>query len=344
MVSFVASVSDSTIHYDNTLGALFIGLVIAALLTGIGCLQTYIYFMSTGKNDHIAVRILIAVLWIMDFLTLIFGVIGEYFYFVTNYNNPTELINLYWAIPGYVVIATISDSLVRFMFIYRIWKLSQKRYLGIGLAVFNCVVEAGSLLQSVKEFQIGKFEELYHITWIFLWSWITIVIIDTFIAISMCILLFQMKTGFRRTDSQIDVLMRYSLHTGALTSLCAMGMLITYLMMPHNFVYVGVFLSLPKLYHNALLALLNGREGLKKKIQNIDTYNSIQFSNMTASASRGTPFVNRPLVNFRQVEFMEESGARRHMVESRRCIILRIVLIEPTHWASILLSNKSPIE
>ncbi|KAL4250052.1 hypothetical protein ABKN59_004923 [Abortiporus biennis] len=307
------------IHYDDTLGALFIGLVIAALLTGIGCLQTYIYFGKSGKKDHVFLRMLVLVLWVIDILTLVFGMVGIYFYLITNYTNPTSLVNLHWAIPASVLTTTISDSLVRFMFIYRIWRLSKQTYLGIGSGVFNVVVTATGLLESIRVWQIGKFEELDQIRWIFLWSWITIAIIDTFIAAALCILLFQRKTGFKRTDSQINILMRYSIHTGALTSLCAIGILITYLTMPDNFVYIGIFLPLPQLYHNALLASLNGREGLKEKAQSGATFNSFQLSEVVMTPAT-------PLSDIHPVELSEACTKRKTIWV---CFIL---LSRMVHW------------
>ncbi|KAJ6619505.1 hypothetical protein B0H10DRAFT_1793382, partial [Mycena sp. CBHHK59/15] len=69
---------------------------------------------------------------------------------------------------------------------------------------------------------------------------------DMLIGISLCYYLSKNRTGFSRTDSLITTLMTYSLTTGFLTGIFACLVVITFGVMPNNFVYVAFFWMLGK--------------------------------------------------------------------------------------------------
>ncbi|KAI0789577.1 hypothetical protein C8Q75DRAFT_141122 [Abortiporus biennis] len=260
------------IDFDNTLGALFIGLLAATLLTGVVSVQTYIYFLNSGKRDRIYLRLLVLCLWALDAFEFVCAAAYAYRSLITNYLNPIGLLTVTWSVPAYIATGAVSNFLVRSMFIYRVFKLSGNQYLGAAMALGNCAVAAFGLVLAGKFNIITNFLERKGITWLISTSFGSVAFIDTLIAFILCWNLWRMRTGFNsRTDSQLDTLMHYSIHTGALTSLIAIITLILYLTMPNNLVYMGVWLPLPKFYHNALLATLNAREMLLGQTQGSTT-------------------------------------------------------------------------
>jgi len=60
--------------------------------------------------------------------------------------------------------------------------------------------------------------------------------------------------------------MLYAINSGLLTTICAAACLITYAVWPSEFIFIGVYFTLSKLFLNSLLATLNGREGLQNKL------------------------------------------------------------------------------
>ncbi|KAF4622248.1 hypothetical protein D9613_009607 [Agrocybe pediades] len=86
---------------------------------------------------------------------------------------------------------------------------------------------------------------------------------DSLVAISLCSLLFWSRTGIKRTDSILTILMAFTINTGLLTSICAMACLITYAIWPQRFIFMGLYFALSKLYVNSLLASLNARRSLR---------------------------------------------------------------------------------
>jgi len=118
----------------------------------------------------------------------------------------------------------------------------------------------------VKAFQLKTYAKTAVISWLFYSSLGAAVVVDCIFAISLCILLLRSRTGHKRTDSLMNVLMVYSINTGMITSLAAIICFITYAIMPNKYYYMGVFFILSKLNLNCLLASLNARTPLRDQI------------------------------------------------------------------------------
>ncbi|KAI0791272.1 hypothetical protein C8Q75DRAFT_805623 [Abortiporus biennis] len=279
---------------DNTLGALFIGLIFASILFGITCVQTYTYFMQSMRKDTTILRSLVAFLWILDTVDLAFIAHTTYYYCITNYSNPAALTASYpWSGEGFNIAANLNDVIIRGILIHRIWKISNNSYLAVGLWIGNLTVSAFSLASAIRIELIHSLANLDDISWLFYVVYSLIATEDTILAATLCVILWKKKTGFRRTDTQISTLMKYSINTGALTSLAAICIVVTYVTMPHNFVYIGFFVALPKLYLNALLATLNSRdsvraEGMDQSFESIDVSKIPSVSPSQSQSRRGT--------------------------------------------------------
>ncbi|KAL4250058.1 hypothetical protein ABKN59_004930 [Abortiporus biennis] len=150
---------------DNTLGALFVGIFIAASLTGIGFLQTFIYLMNSGRKDRILFQGLIVFLCILDVLQSILSVVGEYHYVVGNFANPIALLSIFWTFPSFLIITVVMDFFVRCIFIHRFWALSNMRLIPIFLMILNIMTVAFGILIGVKYAQIGYFLEMATVKW-----------------------------------------------------------------------------------------------------------------------------------------------------------------------------------
>jgi hypothetical protein len=86
---------------------------------------------------------------------------------------------------------------------------------------------------------------------------------DVLIAVFLCTLLQQSRTGFRRSDTMINKLILFSINTGLLTSICAVMSLISISVWPNTFIYIAFYFCLGRLYCNSLLATLNARKSLR---------------------------------------------------------------------------------
>ncbi|KIM39251.1 hypothetical protein M413DRAFT_415842, partial [Hebeloma cylindrosporum] len=118
---------------------------------------------------------------------------------------------------------------------------------------------------AIRGFIVGSYSRLVHESWLLYTSLGGCVIADGIVTASLCMLLDHSRTGVKSADSLVNTLMLYSINTGLLTSLCATACFVTFAIWPHEFVFIGFYFALSKLYVNSLLAVLNTRETLRKR-------------------------------------------------------------------------------
>ncbi|KAI0674273.1 hypothetical protein C8Q78DRAFT_1075936 [Trametes maxima] len=270
------------IALDDTLGAAFLGNIAAASLYGITVLQTYIYY-GRNPNDRLYLKTLVFGLWVLDSLHLALVTHTVYLYAVTDFGNFLAIEVPTWSVLTQIAVTGVSDLIVRggygnvrclFASLPPVNTSSESAvsnknwFLIVLIGVTSLVVFGGSIAFVVKGFGIPNYPALIEISDILYVSLGAGVAADIFIAASMCVLLAQRQTGF--------------------ASLCALLTLITYATMPDNFIFIGFYFVLPKLFLNSLLATLNARRTLR---EGSGTLVSIPLS---ATASSHPPPSSRP--------------------------------------------------
>ncbi|GJJ13340.1 hypothetical protein Clacol_007592 [Clathrus columnatus] len=83
------------IKFDNSLGALLVGVIVSATLLGLTSLQSYLYY-TNFPNDRTPTKVLVGVLWFLDALQIAFISHSAYYYLVTNYGNAPVLLQGEW--------------------------------------------------------------------------------------------------------------------------------------------------------------------------------------------------------------------------------------------------------
>ncbi|KAH7907136.1 hypothetical protein BJ138DRAFT_533211 [Hygrophoropsis aurantiaca] len=146
---------------------------------------------------------------------------------------------------------------------YRIHVISKHRIIP---ALFWLVC----LAQLAASFGLGSYGIKYHdslqhvladFAWLIQGGIILGAVCDTLVAAMMCYYLRREKSiAITRTALLLNRLMKYTIETGVLTSLTNLIIVICYLTMPTNMIWLSVFLILAEVYANALLANLNARQ------------------------------------------------------------------------------------
>ncbi|KAF8903691.1 hypothetical protein CPB84DRAFT_1961064 [Gymnopilus junonius] len=253
------------INLNTTLGAAFVGHTVATALFGITSLQTFIFFKGNTK-DRKWFKDLILLLWIIDFLHQIFMTHGVYDYLILNFGNAQAFSRPTWSLLSQVLTTCLSDLIVRSVFARRVWLLSgHKRILLFLIVTASVFVFAMGVAFAVRALITMSFLTLIQESWLLYGALGGSVVADGLITASLCKLLSQQRTGFKSTDSLITTLMLYSINTGLLTSVCATACFVTFAIWPHQFVFMGIYFALGKLYINSLLAVLNTRESLRRR-------------------------------------------------------------------------------
>ncbi|KAK0218084.1 hypothetical protein IW262DRAFT_1463526 [Armillaria fumosa] len=276
-------------------GPMLVGHMFNILLMGVVLVQVYIYMITYEKRDKLWLKAFVLFLLLMNLLNTVTQFIYIYNALIVHFMDPEYLaqVTAVFAISG-ALTGIISGS-VQLFFAWRVKILTSNIWLvavvcATALAgtsewlfpsrrhLLRVVLGAGSIGSTVEAMKIGTFLRFQDIkAWVILWLVATCVadILITVILVwhLVCALLSAAKsafliihvqknhkTGFRGSDELVDRIIRSTVQTGLITTLCALIDLLTYLLDPTGLHLVFNF-PLPKLYTNTLLSSLNSRGG-----------------------------------------------------------------------------------
>jgi len=110
--------------------------------------------------------------------------------------------------------------------------------------------------------------KLHDFSWLIYLTFSVSITSDLTIAGSLSYLLSKSRTGVKKTDTVLNVLKLYFVSTGGIIACCDMASIITYTIMPHNYVFVAIFITTAKTYFWCLLTALNSRDSLRNRVAN----------------------------------------------------------------------------
>ncbi|KAF5365650.1 hypothetical protein D9758_003161 [Tetrapyrgos nigripes] len=121
-------------EFDNTLGALAVGFVVASMLFGIMSVQSYRYFQLYIK-DPVWLKALVAILWILDTVQIVFIGHALYYWCITNYTNPEALADSIWSFNMGIFTTNSIVLIVEFFYAHRVLIVTKNIWLAgiIGL-------------------------------------------------------------------------------------------------------------------------------------------------------------------------------------------------------------------
>ncbi|KAJ6485760.1 hypothetical protein C8R45DRAFT_1146424 [Mycena sanguinolenta] len=255
---------------DKTLGVGFIGVVVAAGLHGVSCVQAWWYY--THQDDRWPLKLLVGA--VMTFDTIHQALISHtvYTYLITNYNNGEELLQIVWSLLVEVLFNGLTALLVQSFLTLRIWRLSNGNIWLTGIALILVLGEFGCVLAYVAlSLRLHTFVELVELKALSVTVNALAAAGDVFIAGTLTWLLHRSRTGFHRSDTMIRKLTIFAVNTGAVTSFCAIGSLISISVAGNTFIYILFFFCMGRLYCNSLLATLNARKSIRGAADGIHT-------------------------------------------------------------------------
>lgn len=276
---------------DNTFGAAFLGMVFAAGLHGVSCVQAVYYF--THQTDQWRTKLLVAAVMVFDTVHQALITHSIYTYMVTHYGVPEKLGLLVWSLIVEVLFNGFIAVLVQSFLTVRIWKLSGHSILLTG---FTVLLVAGEFISVVAftwlALKMDTFTELATLQSLSIVVNVLAAAGDVLIAGSLCYLLHSSRTGFQRSDSMINRLILFTVNTGLLTSLCALASLISITAAPTTFLYIPFFFCIGRLYTNSLLATLNARKMIRKSADGIHTSGDAGSYSLSNIQKQGVSGVN----------------------------------------------------
>jgi len=166
---------------------------------------------------------------------------------------------------AYVFSGTIGPAVQAF-FAKRVAKCFDRPYLAIvcWTMIFIRLISSMWLTAlSLNRLTMALFEAKWK--WVLTAGLILEAFVDLLIAASLCYFLLKSRrqSVHARTIRLLDKLIAMTIPTGLFTSFMAIMMLVCFMTMPKNFVWLALMMCQAKLFSNSMLASLNGRSMLR---------------------------------------------------------------------------------
>jgi len=266
---------------STTYGALLIGSYIGCVLWGAQILQTVWYFLNFPR-DPISMKIFVVVLNLVASLDMIFEILSIWFGTITASGTiPNVFTNpyLFYRIPTFAVVVFFAQN----FYLYRIYKFATVDFIKYGIPtlllpliffqlIANSYIAANWLnLRSAASLPSADIIQLEvgiqtRVTKIILPLYGSACATELLIAIVMCGLLFQRRTGIGSTDKLLLNLAATSINTGIWPALVALLIVIlTKATSPTDFIYASPTYISSTLYVNSILCNLNVRQFFRKQ-------------------------------------------------------------------------------
>ncbi|KIK59013.1 hypothetical protein GYMLUDRAFT_45033 [Collybiopsis luxurians FD-317 M1] len=243
-------------------GPMLVGTFLSLMLYGISITQVYIYLTSYAKKDRRFIMAYVLLIFAADTGHSIFLMGYLYTSLIKHFDDPEYISHSTWVFAAEPALAGILCGLVQAFYAWRVNVLVGKWY--IYLTILFCSVASilmgiatGIACQWVVLFSNFQKFEVVVIVWL-----VSASVADCLITGSLVNHLRHHRTGFQKTDTHIDRIIRLTVQTGMITAIWAVADLLVYLLNPTG-MHLVLNCPLGKLYANSLLSSLNSRGGWK---------------------------------------------------------------------------------
>ncbi|KAF7374088.1 hypothetical protein MSAN_00289800 [Mycena sanguinolenta] len=246
---------------DTVTGCLLMGTWASSLLYMFEIIQGSYYFRHFDKDDW-KLKTLVAVVLVVDTLSIVGDYICVYLYTITHAGDSVYLETLHWPIPLYGFATAVLAVVVQAFLVIRYWRVAQNMLVTLFLS-FAIILSFGSVFTCSLMLTLytslddrSKFKVPAG-----LWL-ITEVAVDAGITSA---LLWEFRKAQRiltqtQTLSVLDKLTAVTIQSGAAAATIAGAALISYYTKQESNLYVGFLYPLGRVYVITLLSNLNVRK------------------------------------------------------------------------------------
>ncbi|KAJ6482578.1 hypothetical protein C8R45DRAFT_1001936 [Mycena sanguinolenta] len=241
-------------------GPMIVGYLLHWGLFGILNMQLYLYYRAF-PNDRKPIQYLVYTVYLLELVQTIFITHDAFTNFGTGFGNTTTLRGVHFDWLTIPIMSGIVAWIGQTFYAYRVYLLSKAWPIPV-------LIEVVSLLSAVSGILNGSFSREVGVVppphtrrnSVISALWLGGAALDDFIiAVSVTYYLLKHDTGFRRTHLLIVKLIRLTIETGCLTAAVALINLAVFFAFPGRSYFFAAGALLPKLYANAIFAVLNSR-------------------------------------------------------------------------------------
>ncbi|KAF8551109.1 hypothetical protein OG21DRAFT_1513229 [Imleria badia] len=280
-----------TLLVGTTFGALLLGGLCAAALSGVVVVQTFLY-IKLFPRDSATFKAMVGAVWMLDTMHSLLIYTSVWIYLITNYGNERmiDTIPIPLALTG--LISAILTFIVHCFFLYRIHKLSHQQWqftaLILVLALFRlcCATVTTAEMIHMKTFTAFKARFQWVLTLGLAMSSLVDILVTWFLTHLLQTLQREIDVS-TSSDRVITSVILYTFETNLLTSVTTILSMICWLTMPDNLIFLGLHFFIGKLYANSLLATLNARKQLRHQTQRGTSVDLPSMISPSSSTRRG---------------------------------------------------------
>ncbi|OCH90855.1 hypothetical protein OBBRIDRAFT_754219, partial [Obba rivulosa] len=235
-----------------------LGVILNIFFYGIMVTQTFLYY-NTYRKDHLWMKLFVAGLVLADTINCVFDIWWIYDIVINHFGDFSALQTGNWVFATDPAMVGIIATGVQLFFAWRIKVLTRKNWVVAIVVVTAMGSIFGGIGTSIAIHFVPEFIEFQKFQVVVIVWLILAAVCDSTITISLTLHLRRHRTGFTATDHLLDKIIRITVQNGLITSIWAIGDLITYLATPTG-AHLAMNFPLAKLYTNALLSSLNARK------------------------------------------------------------------------------------
>ncbi|KAI0364321.1 hypothetical protein BV20DRAFT_1057299 [Pilatotrama ljubarskyi] len=252
---------------DDSFGAFLIATFIGLIMYGLTLHQSYRYYRLFPK-DAVILKITVTLTVLLETIHIVLCMHVCYYYLVAKYFKPTALLDGVWSIRILPVSTVLVILISEGFFTRRVYLIGGEfRAIVVVAPVLMLVILGFGIAASVEAFVRPTFAEFEKVAWMTSAGFGVAVLVDFLLTGTLILVLQKSRTGFRRMDSLIDLLIIYAINTGLLTGIFSLLSFIFAIVSPDKLIYSAFNIVAAKSYANSLLAVLNSRKSLIDKVQ-----------------------------------------------------------------------------
>ncbi|KAI0073825.1 hypothetical protein K474DRAFT_1710362 [Panus rudis PR-1116 ss-1] len=274
------------ISIPHIIGGSSILMALSFVLYGTTIVQFFTYWLNCSKDSYLLKGMVVA-LFVLETAGAAFAIADIYHIVITSFDNPLLLLFVTRSPAFIVMLEHLTVLIVQSFYIHRIWisKFMAGNIHDQPLLRSTCIFSnfsnlcTQSILLAIRfAFGLAATAYLFRFT---IWTQfhsrgpevavngddVVSALLDAVVASAMIYYLSKRRSAVSTsTNGVVRWILAYSINTGAMSFIVALGAVISYTTMPDSLLFAGFFVLLGRLYVNSFLGTLNARPMLQARM------------------------------------------------------------------------------
>ncbi|KAI0326374.1 hypothetical protein GY45DRAFT_115253 [Cubamyces sp. BRFM 1775] len=221
------------------MGALLVGAFMSSVIYGVTILQAYRYFRVYPRDKRILKALVVTVVAL--------SIHSCYVHLINGFAQPADLLRTIWSISLFPAFSAVVMLPCQRIIVF--------------IAGSLCIGELGFFIASTCQiFMVELLTDTFKATRMLAAGALCGTMADISLTVALIFALRRSRTGFKGTDSKIDIMILYSVNTGLLTGIVNLVFLVFAFCQPNTLLDVAAGFVAVKMYATTLLAALNSRQ------------------------------------------------------------------------------------